>query len=119
LYRGSGRLDLGRFFRWTGALLVFIAAGLLGGAVHEFVEIGWITLGTSTAFDVGAVLPHDQGIGLFLRAIFGYSSAPEWITFVTWATYVMVVLTLYLRPVTSRSPTPPREPAEAAPAAGA
>lgn len=118
-YRGSRTLNLPRFFRWTGVLLVFIAAGLLSAAVHEFVEIGWITLGTSTAFDVGAVLPHDQGIGLFLRAIFGYSSAPEWITFVTWATYVTVVLTLYLRPVTSRSPTPPREPAEAAPAAGA
>jgi FTR1 family protein len=32
LYRGSRRLNLGRFFRWTGVLLVFIAAGLLGSA---------------------------------------------------------------------------------------
>jgi high-affinity iron transporter len=118
-YRGSRALDLQRFFRWTGVLLVFIAAGLLSHAVHELVEIGWITIGTSTAFDIGAVLPHDAGIGLFLRALFGYTSAPEWVTLVTWATYVVVVLALYLRPVTRGEVAPGREPPEPVSAAGA
>jgi high-affinity iron transporter len=117
-YRGSRVLNLQRFFRWTGVLLIFIAAGLVSAAVHEFVEIGWITIGTSTAFDIGAVLPHDQGIGLFLRAIFGYSSSPEWITLLTWTTYVVVVLALYLRPVTPRPPAPLGEPSETAPIMG-
>ena len=101
-YRGSGRLDLGRFFRWTGALLVFIAAGLLASAVHELVEIGWISLGTQTAFDVSATLPHDEGIGLFLRALFGYSSTPEVVALATWGIYLAVILTLYLRPLPPR-----------------
>jgi high-affinity iron transporter len=122
-YRGSRFLNLSRFFRWTGVLLVFIAAGLLSAAVHEFVEIGWMAIGTAPAFDIGAVLPNDQGIGLLLRAIFGYSSSPEWITLITWATYIVVVLGLYLRPVTSRTvgprPEAPRvEPAESAPVGG-
>ena len=117
-YRGSRGLNLRRFFRWTGVLLIFIAAGLLSHAVHEFVEIGWISFGTAPAFDLGGVLPHDQGIGLFLRAIFGYSASPEWITLITWATYVVVVLALYLRPVTPRPSAPRVEPSEAAPAAG-
>jgi high-affinity iron transporter len=118
-YRGSRILDLPRFFRWTGVLLVFIAAGLLSHAVHEFVEIGWITIGTGTAFDVGAVLPHDAGIGLFLRALFGYTSAPEWVTLAAWAAYLVVVLALYLRPVTPSEVAPRREPAEPVSAAGA
>ena len=122
-YRGSRFLDIRTFFRWTGVLLIFIAAGLLSHAVHEFVEIGWITIGTSPAFDIGAVLPHDTGIGLFLRAIFGYTSSPEWIVFVTWAVYVVVVLVLYLRPIkpvaSEPRPVEPRpEPTGAAPAAG-
>jgi high-affinity iron transporter len=121
-YRGSRALDIRTFFRWTGVLLVFIAAGLLSHAVHEFVEIGWITVGTGPAFDIGAVLPHDAGVGLFLRAIFGYSSSPEWVVFVTWVVYVVVVLALYLRPVTPRPPEPQAEqrpePTGAAPAAG-
>ncbi len=98
IYRGSRALDLARFFRWTGVLLVFIAAGLLSQAIHELVEIGWIGVGTQTAFDVSAVLPHDSGIGLFLRALLGYTSSPEIVTLAAWATYVVVVLALYLRP---------------------
>ncbi|HYN48039.1 MAG TPA: iron uptake transporter permease EfeU [Candidatus Nanopelagicales bacterium] len=119
IYRGSRVLNLRTFFRWTGVFLIFIAAGLLSHAIHEFVEIGWITVGTSTAFDVSALLPHEEGIGLFLRAIFGYTSTPEWVTLVAWATYVAVVLTLYLRPMQPRPSASRPEPTEAAPAPGA
>src|SRR6478735_7013551 len=35
-YKGSRRINLATFFRWTGVALVFIAAGLLSHAVHEF-----------------------------------------------------------------------------------
>jgi high-affinity iron transporter len=101
-YRGSRRLNLGRFFRWTGVLLVFIAAGLLGSAVHEFVEIGWITLGSQVAFDISATLPHEAGAGLFLRALFGYSSTPEIIALAAWGSYLVAILSLYLRPVPAR-----------------
>ena len=94
-YRGASRVNLRTFFRWTGIALIFIAAGLLSKAVHEFVEIGWITVGTQTLFDASATLPHAAvdgvpgGIALlagqFLRALFGYTSQPEVITFVVWA----------------------------------
>ena len=104
-YRGARVLNLRTFFRWTGIALIFIAAGLLSHGIHEFIEAGWITIGTSTAFDISAILPHeaaDGGLGVVgsvLRAMFGYTSTPEWITFIAWLTYVVVVLTLYLRPV--------------------
>ena len=58
LYRGARVINLRTFFRWTGIALIFIAAGLLSSAIHEFIEIGWITIGTGTAFDVSAILPH-------------------------------------------------------------
>jgi len=105
-YQGSRRLNLATFFRWTGVALVFIAAGLLSHAVHEFIEIGVITIGTQTLFDISTTLPHEgEGsvLGQMLRALFGYTSTPEVATFVVWLTYVVVVLALYLRPV-KRSP---------------
>jgi high-affinity iron transporter len=113
-YRGAQVINLRTFFRWTGIALIFIAAGLLSHAVHEFVEIGLITIGTSTAFDISSVLPHEgEGfvatIGQLLRALFGYTSNPEWITLITWLTYVVVVMFLYLRPM---------KPVEAKPVAG-
>lgn len=102
-YHGSRRLNLNTFFRWTGVALVFIAAGLLGHAVHEFIEIGVVTFGTQTLFDISAVLPHgiESGnvLGQLLNALFGYTSTPEVTTFVVWLTYIVVVLALFLRPM--------------------
>ena len=118
-YQGSRRLNLNTFFRWTGVALVFIAAGLLSNAVHEFIEIGVITFGTQTLFDISAILPHaPEGgslLGQLLRAMFGYTSTPEVTTFAVWLTYVVVVLALYLRPV-KRRPAPAAVAGSAAPA---
>jgi high-affinity iron transporter len=93
--------------------LIFIAAGLLSHAVHEFVEIGLINIGTQTLFDISATLPHEGDgsvIGQMLRALFGYTSSPEVITFVVWLTYIVVVLALFLRPVKSAPPAPAAVP---------
>jgi high-affinity iron transporter len=103
-YRGARVINLQRFFRWTGVALIFIAAGLLSHAVHELVEIGAIGIGTGTAFDISGFLPHEGTnlagvIGQLLRALFGYTSTPEWITLATWLAYVVLVLALYLRPL--------------------
>ena len=97
-YRGTRRIDLARFFRWTGIALVFIAAGLLSSAVHEFVEIEAIPIGSGIAFNVSGVLSDESGVGGFLRALVGYRAAPELATFVVHVAYLAVVLGLYLRP---------------------
>jgi len=108
-YQGSRRLNLAAFFRWTGIALVFIAAGLLSHATHELIEVGVIPFGTQILFDLTAVLPHDPDAGSlagqFLRALFGYTATPEATTFAVWLAYLVVVLTLYLRPI-------PRLPAQ-------
>lgn len=104
-YHGSRRLNLGTFFRWTGVALVFIAAGLLARGIHEFIEIGAIGVGTSTLFDLSALLPSDGNVlGEFLHALLGYTATPEVLVFGSWLAYVVAVLALYLRP-TRRPPT--------------
>ena len=122
LYRGARVINLRTFFQWTGVALVFIAAGLLSHAVHEFIEVGWITVGTSTAFDISGILPHDPEagalgvVGSILRALVGYTSTPEWVTFLSWLAYIVAVLALYLRPV---RPSPARSGSPERTAAGA
>ena len=110
-YRGARVLNLPRFFRWTGIALVFIAAGLLSRAAHEFIEIGWIGVGTGTAFDISGVLPHSGDgfvalVGQLLRALLGYTSTPEWTTLIAWLAYLGAVLWLYTRPVPPSQPSP-------------
>ena len=101
-YKGARVINLRTFFQWTGVALVFIAAGLLSHGIHEFIEAGVIGFGTATAFDISGFLGHEEGIGQWLRAIFGYSANPEWITFVAWLAYIVVVLVAYLRPAQPR-----------------
>jgi len=110
IYSGSRRINLRAFFRWTGIGLIFIAAGLLSHAVHEFIEIGLVPFGTQTAFDISGLLSHEEGIGQFLRAIVGYTATPEWTTLIVHLGYLVVVLGLYLRPGTPSMP--PTRPAE-------
>ena len=108
-YRGSRLVNLQSFFRWTGIALVFIAAGLLSHAIHEFIEVGVFGSGpwTETAFDLSGVLSHDDGVGAFLRAILGYSATPEFLTLGVHVAYVVAVLALYLRPLAPRLPPAP------------
>jgi high-affinity iron transporter len=108
-FQGSRRLNLQTFFRWTGIALVFIAAGLLSHAIHEFIEVGVFGSGwwTQPAFDASGILSHEDGLGAILRAIFGYSANPEILTLVVYVTYLVVVLTLYLRPLPARQPAQP------------
>jgi high-affinity iron transporter len=111
IYVGARRINYGTFFRLTGLALVFIAAGLLSHAVHELIEVSWITIGTQTLFDISSILPHDSGVGLFLRALLGYTSRPELVTALVFLAYLVPVLVLYLRPVPVAPVQPQRTPA--------
>ncbi len=115
-YRGTRRINLASFFRWTGIALIFIAAGLLSHGIHELIEVaefyGLEVLGAGRAFDLSGVLPHEaiDGapggvtliVGQLLRALFGYSSRPEVLTLAVHFAYLVGVLAIYLRPVGSR-----------------
>lgn len=103
IYVGGSRLDLGKFFRYTGLLLILFAAGLAGKAVHEFRELfefetGWLinpmwTVATG-AFAEGTL--HD-----FLKGLFGWSPRPERIRVLTYIAYAVPALWLFLRPMPS------------------
>lgn len=110
IYIGARRINYGTFFRLTGLALIVIAAGLLSHGIHELVDVNWITFGTQTAFDISAILSHEEGLGQFLRALLGYTSTPEVVTLVVYLLYLVPVLWLYLRPVPAAAPAPDERP---------
>ena len=64
LYRGGVRINLTRFFRVTGLVLVFVAAGLLATAAHTAHEAGWINGLQGQALDLHLAGPAGHGLRL-------------------------------------------------------
>jgi len=88
------RINLGRFFTWTGVVLIFVAGGLVMYAVAEFTEAGLLPA-SPTAFDIGATLPDNSPLGSVLAGLFGYRSSPSVLQVVSYLAYVVPVLTLF------------------------
>jgi high-affinity iron transporter len=106
LYRGAVKINLGRFFMITGALLIFVAAGILAYGVHDLQEAGILPGLNSLAFDVSAAVPPDSWYGVLLKGVFNFSPQTTWLEAVVWTLYVAVVLTLFLRPQRTKTPVP-------------
>src|SRR4029079_10224064 len=51
IYKGGIRINLSRFFRFTGLVVALVSAGLLSTAAHEFAEAGILTVGLARAVD--------------------------------------------------------------------
>jgi high-affinity iron transporter len=88
------RVNLGRFFTWTGALLILVAGGLVMYAVAEFTEAGLLPT-TATAFDLGATLPESSPLGSVLAGLLGYQSAPSVLQVALYLAYVVPVFALF------------------------
>jgi high-affinity iron transporter len=76
LYRGGVRINLSRFFRLTGLILVFVAAGLLATAVHTAHEAGWIGALQGQAVDLSWLVKPDAISGSLLTGMLGLQPQP-------------------------------------------
>ena len=106
LHRGVLKVNLSRFFTWTGAALVIIAGGVLSYGIHDLQEAGLLPGLHSLAFDIsGAVLPSSW-YGTLLKGTLNFSPATTWLEAAAWLLYVLPVLFLYLR-VNRKTPSSP------------
>ena len=106
IYRGARKLNLGRFFSVTGALLIFVAAGILGYGVHDLQEAGILPGLNTLAFDVSDAVPESSWYGTLLKGVLNFSAQTTVLQAVVWVLYVGVVLTLFLRPAPTPAPVP-------------
>lgn len=96
IYAGSVRIDLRRFFRWTGVLILFVAAGIFAGSLRALHEAGLWNHLQATAFDLSGILPVDSGLGTMLSGLFGYSDRPAIGEVVAYLLFLGVTLYLFL-----------------------
>jgi high-affinity iron transporter len=124
--RGAVRLDLRRFFAWTGGFLVIVAAGVLAYAVMDLQEAGVlpgpfsalapVDPGTGVvltglagfpfgwAFDASGVIVPGGVWAVLLQAIVGFMPHMTWLQVIVWALYIVVVGTLFIRGIRTGRP---------------
>ena len=142
LARGMLRLDLRRFFTWTGAFLIVVAAGVLAYGIHDLQEAGvlpgpftalaplvpgtgivatgWAGVPFGWAFDVSGVIAPGGWLAALLQATIGFTPQMSWLQVFGWAAYVAVVTFVFVRNLRAHRPAAspnPQAPAAAAPAA--
>jgi high-affinity iron transporter len=113
IYRGALRFNLGRFFTITGALLVFVAAGILAYGLHDLQEAGVLPGLNTLAFDLSGPMPEDSWYGALAKGLLNYSAQTTVLQAVVWVAYVAIVLPLFLRPGTKPAATPRPAPVPA------
>lgn len=109
-YKGALKINLAKFFRWTGAMLVVVAAGVLAYGIHDLQEADLLPGLHSLAFDISATIPPDSWYGTLLKGVFNFQPDPTVLQSVIWALYVVPVMFLFLLPERSKqaaSPVPP------------
>ena len=90
IYRLGYRLDFRIFFRVMGILLGFFAAGLLGDAVQNMQQLGWITFGTSPLWNTSHILSEESALGDILHTFLGYAEAPTVLQGIIYALYLII-----------------------------
>lgn len=111
LYRRALRINLARFFTWTGGGLIVVAAGVLAYGMHDLQEAGLLPGEDATAFDVSGTIDPTGVLGTLLKGVFNFRPAPTWLEVAVWLAYLVPVMVLFLRPQRRDPITPAVQPA--------
>ena len=76
IYTGGVRLNLAKFFKFTGFILVLVAAGLFAGAMHTAHGAGWLTAGQDQALDLSWLVVPGTWTASLLTGMLGLQPKP-------------------------------------------
>ena len=98
IYRGGVKLNLSRFFRITGVVLVLVAAGLVMSALRAAYEAGWLTAGQQTWLDLSAIARPGSVQESLLTGMLGIRSNLPVVEIVAYLLYALPMLLVVLWP---------------------
>ncbi|MCA6096207.1 FTR1 family protein [Streptomyces sp. SCA3-4] len=97
-YRGALKINLAKFFTWTGAMLIVVAAGVLAYGFHDLQEADVLPGLGSKAFDISEQVPADSWYGTLLKGIFNFQADPTWLQVAAWTLYLVPTLVVFFAP---------------------
>jgi len=116
IYRGAVKVNLAVFFKWTGAVLILVAAGIFAYGFHDLQEAGILPGLNNLAFDVSATVPPSSWYGSILKGVFNFSPATTWLQAFAWLAYIVPTMFFFVRSTWGHAPS---RPAQSAPVVSA
>lgn len=98
IYKGGVRLNLSRFFRITGLVLVVVAAGLVMTAFHTANEAGWLSAGQAQAWDLSWLVRPGTPLSSLLTGVLGIQPYPAQIEVIAWLAYLVPMMMIVAWP---------------------
>ena len=96
IYKSAIRLNLSKFFTYSGVALIIVAAGVLSYGIHEFQELGYLPYEKAFAWDVTSVIAKDSVLSAFLSGTIGFDTTTSWLQLGVYVLYLGAVLVPYL-----------------------
>jgi high-affinity iron transporter len=106
LYHRALKLNLTRFFKITGLVLVVIAAGVVAYGLQDLQESGVVGGFTSYAWDLSAHLDPNAWYSTLVAGTLNITPKMTWLSVAGYVLYLAPVLFFYLRPATAAQPKP-------------
>ena len=104
IYSGGVRLNLSRFFRITGFVLVLVAAGLVASTLHSAHEAGWLNVGQAQALDLTWLVVPGSWTSALLTGMLGWQPLPTYAELIGYLVYLVPAALYVLWPVGVRVP---------------
>ena len=117
IYKLGARVNLRRFFRVLGVLLMLFAAGLLADAAQNLQSLGWLPFAHQILWNSSGALAEGSNLGDVLHSLVGYADQPTLLQGIVWALYVLVSVSIFV--TLSRAPRRVSSPATPLPTSSA
>lgn len=108
MYRLGAKINIRRFFRVLGVVLMVFAAGLLVDTIQNLQGLRWLTVGTQVLWNSQSVVAESSNVGNVLHSFVGYADHPTVAQAVVWGLYVIGGVGWFWRSGRARSTAPVR-----------
>jgi high-affinity iron transporter len=110
MYAGAIRINLAKFFQYTGVFLIVVAAGIMSYGIGALQTVGWLPGLSTHAFDITGWFNWSAWYGEVIQGVFNVTPTPTVLQLAAWLTYLLAVLFAYLRPAGTTTTAPKRHP---------
>ena len=91
LFKGMRNIPIKTFFNITGGLVMVIAAGLLVNMIGILQDINLLPVLKPAVFDLSWLMIDSSEVGIFFKALFGYTHSPTLIQLISYLSYFAVI----------------------------